>query len=84
MCGRYTSYWNAFLLLMRYQPLPFCCFQEYSPDLTIALWVYTQGTGDMTILSNGIRTSATIGMFVTNETRRSLEKRVYSRQRFVP
>ena len=47
--------------------LPFCCFQEYSPDLTVALWVYTQGNGDMTILSNGIRSSATIGMFVKNE-----------------
>ena len=51
---------------MQYHPLSFYCFQEYSPDLTIALWAYTQGNGDMTILSNGIRTSATIGMFENN------------------
>ena len=47
----YYYYLNSFII----------CFQQYLPDLTIALWVYTQGSGDMTIISNGLRNAAGIG-----------------------
>ena len=43
--------------------------QQYSPDLTVVLWVYTQGNGDMSILSTGVRNSATLGMYELTTTR---------------